>query len=590
MMNVEQPRLDEPPGNAVKPGVSQAILTWMREQESALYSAPGEETAWVESEGAGPQIEPSPPLEDAEANDVETVSFLLRAIAGTETAARLLAETKSNNGFHRQPEDPDTGFVFQKSAEDLPRLNESLPENAAEAQSVPIEARAEGALESVSQPISAPPLAAIPDAGPVAMEKAASAGDVEKAESVEDLLRTFRGTEIAQRLIKAGTGNAVEASRQKGADSKAETARDAFRLVADDSQLAPEESAETQADTPAFKLAPEKAARKKKGAAEVGLGERVNVDRPEVVAVNRSKRQKNSRRLTLLALPMGTQPAPAASAEEAETAAVENNLSAKPEFPSGVGALRFPKTKLSAAAETKTTAEPETGPVRAIKQPSPVFVASIFPPAKPLPANLPVFLDSMFPRPYAGAWEQASTVSAAPLSAPPESSSVPAAAGKEIASTAALPGKSDGIGGRVARAELQLKKWIQELFKPRDPRRGERVADPPLIAYHWIVDTPQALKVANISSCGLCLVTDYRWSEGNIVSMTLQRTDLEKDHPDSWIAVDFIVVRWCKEGLAGTFIPAAPGKTDAVAGRAENAADKHALERFVAQLAAGPQA
>ncbi len=134
------------------------------------------------------------------------------------------------------------------------------------------------------------------------------------------------------------------------------------------------------------------------------------------------------------------------------------------------------------------------------------------------------------------------------------------------------------------RIELQLEKWFQIWFAP-DPRHTPRVVDPPLVAYHWIVDTPQALKIANISSGGLHLLTSERWPHGNIISMTLQRTDLPKEAPDSWIAVDFVVVRWCKDGLAGAFLPSWPGLSYVDVGRAENCADKKMLEHFVKQLA-----
>ncbi|HEX8712173.1 MAG TPA: hypothetical protein VF730_09890 [Terracidiphilus sp.] len=135
------------------------------------------------------------------------------------------------------------------------------------------------------------------------------------------------------------------------------------------------------------------------------------------------------------------------------------------------------------------------------------------------------------------------------------------------------------------RAETQLESWFLKWFEPPDPRLSTRVERPPLVAYHWIVDSPQALKIANISSGGLYLITEDRWSEGNIISMTLQRTDREKGSPESWIAVDFIVMRWCKDGIAGAFLPHTPGLSDAVAGRAKNCADKKTLERFVKELA-----
>jgi hypothetical protein len=147
-----------------------------------------------------------------------------------------------------------------------------------------------------------------------------------------------------------------------------------------------------------------------------------------------------------------------------------------------------------------------------------------------------------------------------------------------LASTAGLTSEC------LDRAEMQLESWFLKWFEPPDPRHHSRVDEPPLVAYHWIVDSPQALKVANISSGGLYLLTEDRWSEGNIVSMTLQRTDREKGSPESWIAVDFLVMRWCKDGIAGAFLPHRPGLSDAVAGRAKNCADAKTLERFVKEL------
>ncbi len=133
------------------------------------------------------------------------------------------------------------------------------------------------------------------------------------------------------------------------------------------------------------------------------------------------------------------------------------------------------------------------------------------------------------------------------------------------------------------RAELRLERWFENWISP-DPRRSKRLMNPPLVAYHWIVDTPQALKIADISSGGLHLVIDERWPPGNIISMTLQRTDKAIGAPESWIAVDFVVVRWCPDGLAGAFIPSWPGLAYVEAGRAANCADKKTLEQFVKRL------
>ncbi|HEV2133305.1 MAG TPA: hypothetical protein VGR47_03505 [Terracidiphilus sp.] len=142
-------------------------------------------------------------------------------------------------------------------------------------------------------------------------------------------------------------------------------------------------------------------------------------------------------------------------------------------------------------------------------------------------------------------------------------------------------------GEYLDRAEMHLETWFLKWFDPPDPRRrNNRVAAPPLAAYHWTMDVPQGLKIADISPGGMYLITEERWTEGVIVSLTLQRTDMEKGSPDSWIAVDFVVTRWGRDGIGGEFIPRRPGLTDAVAGRASNCADKKTLERFVSQLAA----
>jgi hypothetical protein len=136
------------------------------------------------------------------------------------------------------------------------------------------------------------------------------------------------------------------------------------------------------------------------------------------------------------------------------------------------------------------------------------------------------------------------------------------------------------------RAETHLETWFLKWFDPPDPRRSSpRVDNPPLAAYHWAMDVQQGLKVANISASGMYLLTDERWTDGVIVSLTLQRTDMAKGSAESWIAVDFVVTRWCEDGIAGAFIPSRPGLSDAVVGRAKNCADKKELQRFVTRLA-----
>lgn len=135
------------------------------------------------------------------------------------------------------------------------------------------------------------------------------------------------------------------------------------------------------------------------------------------------------------------------------------------------------------------------------------------------------------------------------------------------------------IAANMGRARAQVSSGIKDWL---GPRRGSRVAEPPLIAWCWTADTPRSLNIANISCGGLYLLTDVRWPLGGRVSMTLQRTDRSKDAPESWIVTDFVVLRWCKDGLAGALIP--PSQYS-VARDAENRADPRTLKRFVKQLA-----
>lgn len=197
--------------------------------------------------------------------------------------------------------------------------------------------------------------------------------------------------------------------------------------------------------------------------------------------------------------------------------------------------------------------------------------------------------------------EEAPLASAPPLAAPIAEPALtvsppipPAPARKVSTSTPKRPRRGAepnraavrSTGEYLDRAESHLQSWFLKWFDPPDPRRhSQRMAAPPLAAYHWSTDVPKGLKIADISAGGMYVLTDERWTEGVIVSLTLQRTDMEKGSAESWIAVDFVVTRWCEGGIAGEFIPRRPGLTDAVAGRAMNCADKKTLERFVAQLA-----
>lgn len=142
---------------------------------------------------------------------------------------------------------------------------------------------------------------------------------------------------------------------------------------------------------------------------------------------------------------------------------------------------------------------------------------------------------------------------------------------------------ADAKPAQIVASMGQTKKQLSAGFKASfGPRRTSRLARPPLVAWCWTADTPESIKIADISTSGIHLLTDVRWPRGATVSMTLQRTDRPKQSPGSWVVTDFVILRWCKDGLAGAFVP--PSHYSASRGT-ENYADQKTLKRFVKQLA-----
>jgi len=118
----------------------------------------------------------------------------------------------------------------------------------------------------------------------------------------------------------------------------------------------------------------------------------------------------------------------------------------------------------------------------------------------------------------------------------------------------------------------------------RDPRQRERLVNPPLIAHYWTGGPPRAHKIADLSSTGLYLVTNDRWRPGTRILITLQRTDEERNPRDRGLAVEFMILRWGRDGLGGVFIPAIPGSIFNPAGVNLVGASKAALDAFVQRL------
>ena len=175
-----------------------------------------------------------------------------------------------------------------------------------------------------------------------------------------------------------------------------------------------------------------------------------------------------------------------------------------------------------------------------------------------------------------------------PLEDPPAQASVPQADSTPIEK--ADIGRSSSLAPVVGgvRSTVPKKGWFRKAI-PRDARRSQRLVKPPLVAYYWTGGAPSPHPIADISSSGLYIVTDDHWYPGSIVSMTLQRTDQLRGAPESWIAVNVLVVRRTGDGLGGAFVTSTSHRAQAATGGPPNCADTKTLERFVKHLTAPAQ-
>ena len=74
-------------------------------------------------------------------------------------------------------------------------------------------------------------------------------------------------------------------------------------------------------------------------------------------------------------------------------------------------------------------------------------------------------------------------------------------------------------------------KSVTGWFKKRssaEQRKAQRMKAPLLVAYYWDGAAPIAHQVQDISSTGFYLLTTERWLPGTMVTMTLQRTDVDE--------------------------------------------------------------
>lgn len=126
-----------------------------------------------------------------------------------------------------------------------------------------------------------------------------------------------------------------------------------------------------------------------------------------------------------------------------------------------------------------------------------------------------------------------------------------------------------------------IKSWFEELMS-KDNRRAKRIEVSGLVAYYWDGDTPIAHAVKNISSNGLYMLTEQRWSPGTLITITLQKLEKAIDDIERVVTVKAKVVRADKDGVAVSFLLPEHKRTEKVESfQIDGAADKQAFDRFL---------
>jgi hypothetical protein len=94
--------------------------------------------------------------------------------------------------------------------------------------------------------------------------------------------------------------------------------------------------------------------------------------------------------------------------------------------------------------------------------------------------------------------------------------------------------------------------WYRLPFVHRP--RAERRESPALVAFHWDGSAPRQNHVANISSSGAYLLTNERWRNGDIVSLTLQRSGILETSNHHRFTVQAKTIRRDDKGVAVAFL------------------------------------
>ena len=84
--------------------------------------------------------------------------------------------------------------------------------------------------------------------------------------------------------------------------------------------------------------------------------------------------------------------------------------------------------------------------------------------------------------------------------------------------------------------------------------RSERRESPALAAFYWDGPTPRQSHVANISRSGAYLLTDERWTAGEIVSLSLQRSGVLETANQRHFTVQAKAIRSDRRGVGVAFL------------------------------------
>lgn len=96
------------------------------------------------------------------------------------------------------------------------------------------------------------------------------------------------------------------------------------------------------------------------------------------------------------------------------------------------------------------------------------------------------------------------------------------------------------------------KSWFRLPFVYRP--RAERRESPALAAFHWDGPAPRQSQVANISSSGAYLLTMEPWTEGEILSLSLQRSGALETANQRHFAVQAKAIRRDRQGVGIEFL------------------------------------